>query len=241
MLLDIMSPYNQLQVNVKLINLTGLNTATYWSVLLDIYARVINKKFDETVQNSGFFSIDRQYIERRTSLTPADQTVCDKVLSALDVLEKQEDSDNMIRIDLERMKQILVEDDSKVLAKIQAKAKVKRRDVATQKRESIKENLKAHIEEPDVDLLKAYEQWVDSIIDSKNFLSIPAVTAFRNTINKFTADKVVKLEVIEIAMIHAYKDAAWAIQQYASRHKFSATRLSNDINDVATVNTDIRF
>ena len=47
MWLDIMSQYNTLQVNIKLANLLGLEVATYWAALMDVYARVVNKFKDE--------------------------------------------------------------------------------------------------------------------------------------------------------------------------------------------------
>ena len=55
MWLDIMSQYNTLQVNIKLANLLGLEVATYWAALMDVYARVVNKFKDELESNSGYF------------------------------------------------------------------------------------------------------------------------------------------------------------------------------------------
>ena len=54
MWLDIMSQYNTLQVNIKLANLLGLEVATYWAALMDVYARVVNKFKDEL---KTFFSL----------------------------------------------------------------------------------------------------------------------------------------------------------------------------------------
>ncbi|MBO7079745.1 MAG: hypothetical protein J6W64_08065 [Bacilli bacterium] len=68
--------------NRKLMKLAGLNTAVYWSEILDIIIHVVKKKkFDE----NGFFKIDRKYIEDRTGLEIEDQLDCDAILENLKV------------------------------------------------------------------------------------------------------------------------------------------------------------
>ena len=57
MWLDIMSQYNTLQVNIKLANLLGLEVATYWAALMDVYARVVNKLIEELETNSRYFEL----------------------------------------------------------------------------------------------------------------------------------------------------------------------------------------
>ena len=60
MYVELMSPYNYLQVNTKLANVLNLNCAVYWAELLNVYARVINKKRDELLDNQGYFDLDRE-------------------------------------------------------------------------------------------------------------------------------------------------------------------------------------
>ena len=47
MLLDVMSPYNNLMINTKMIKVFGLSTAAYSAVLMEIIPRVLQKKYDE--------------------------------------------------------------------------------------------------------------------------------------------------------------------------------------------------
>lgn len=223
MLIDIMSPYSYLQVNTKMISVFGLNTAAYWAELLNIYPRVIKKKKDEVIQANGFFTIDREYIRSRTSLDLSEQTKCDKALVNVGVLAIDENDPNRICISLNAMFEILSEDDSAAILAIQKKAKVKKSTTVATKQDMIKYNLKKAILESDQELLKAYHTWIDAIIDSKNVLTKAAVEIFYKTVSEYSTVKAIKLKIIEVATIHAYKDATWAINLYSKDTKKPGT------------------
>lgn len=223
MLIDIMSPYSYLQVNTKMISVFGLNTAAYWAELLNIYPRVIKKKKDEVIQANGFFTIDREYIRSRTSLDLSEQTKCDKALVNVGVLAIDENDPNRICISLNAMFEILSEDDSAAILAIQKKAKVKKSTTVATKQDMIKYNLKKAILESDQELLKAYHTWIDAVIDSKNVLTKAAVEIFYKTVSEYSTAKAIKLKIIEVATIHAYKDATWAINLYSKDTKKPGT------------------
>jgi len=227
MLLDVISQYGYLQVNVKLANVAGLNVAAYWAELLNVYARVINKKMEQTVSNQGFFDLDREYVTRRTTLSLEEQALCDKALAGLEVLERSESDPNSIRLDINRMSDILVSDDPKELEKLAKVAKAKRSDSRTAKREAMKRSLKAAVIDPDRDLVEAYWNWIDSIMDSGNYLSKAMVEAFVKTVREFSDAKEAQLKVIEIAMIQCYKNAAWAINSFQKDYKNMAVFLNS--------------
>lgn len=214
MLLDIMSPYSYLQVNTKMINIFGLNVAAYWAELLNIYPRVIKKKKDEVIQANGYFTIDREYIRQRTSLDLSEQTKCDKVLVNIGVLSIDEADPNKICISLNAMFEILSEDDAEAIVAIQKKAKAKKSTTKATKQDMIKFNLKKAIRDTDEEVKNAYYNWIDSIMDGKNFLTKQVVEIFESTVQAFSTSKVVRLKLIEIATVHNYRDANWAINIY---------------------------
>ena len=47
MLLHALSDYYTIKVNTKMIEVFGIQTATYWAMLIDIMPRVVNKKYEE--------------------------------------------------------------------------------------------------------------------------------------------------------------------------------------------------
>lgn len=225
MLLDIMSPYSYLQVNTKMISIFGLNVAAYWAELLNIYPRVIKKKKDEVIQANGYFTIDRDYIKARTSLDLSEQAKCDKVLVNIGVLSIDESDANKICISLNAMFEILSEDDTAAIVAIQKKAKSKKSSAAETKNVMIRQNLKKAIIEPDEEVKTAYHTWIDAIMEGKNYLTKPAVEIFYKTVSEFSNLKQVRLKLIEIATVHGYKDATWAINIFNKDNKSTGTRI----------------
>lgn len=223
MLIDIMSPYSYLQVNTKMISVFGLNVAAYWAELLNIYPRVIKKKKDEVIQANGFFTVDREYIKSRTSLDLADQAKCDKALVNVGALAVSEENPNFICISLNRMFEILSEDDSAAILDIQKKAKSRKGSTTETKAAMIKMNLKKAVVCSDAELTTAYHTWVDAIMDSKNVLTKAALEIFVRTVENYSTSKLVKLKIIEIATVHSYRDAQWAINMYERDSKKPGT------------------
>jgi hypothetical protein len=206
-----------------MISIFGLTVAAYWAELLNIYPRVIKKKKDEVIQSNGYFTIDREYIRQRTSLDLSEQTKCDKVLVNIGVLSIDENDPNKICISLNAMFEILSEDDTAAIVAIQKKAKAKKSTATATKQDMIKFNLKKAITTTDSDLLTAYHKWIDSVIDSKNVLTKAAVEIFYKTVSEYSTAKTVQLKLIEIATVHAYRDANWAINIHARDSKKPGT------------------
>ncbi len=223
MLLDIMSPYSYLQVNTKMISIFGLNVAAYWAELLNIYPRVIKKKKEEVIQSNGFFTIDREYIKQRTSLEIADQVKCDKALVNVGAVAVDPEDPNFICISLNRMFEILSEDDMTVIMDIQKKAKSRKGSSAETKAAMIRMNLKKAFTETDSDILAAYHTWIDALMDGKGVITKPQVQIFQKTVENYSTSKPIKLKIIEIATVHLYRDAQWAINMYEKDSKKPGT------------------
>jgi len=214
MYVDLMSPYGFLQVNIKLANMLGLEAAAYWAELLNVYPRVIRKKQDELFSNGGFFVIDREYVESRTTITKERQIELDKALERVGALHSDPNDPNRIKIDVESMYAVIVEDDPKAIKEIQKKAKTRRDDATKAKREGIRLNLRTALIEQDPEVLSAMQLWIDTLVDGKKFMSKPTVTAFQTNLNSYTQSKAAKLKIIEIATTNGYNEFAWAKQVY---------------------------
>ena len=66
----------------------------------------------------------------------------------------------------------------------------------------------------DEEVKNAYYNWIDSIMDGRSFLTKQVVEIFESTVQAFSTSKVVRLKLIEIATVHSYRDANWAINIY---------------------------
>ena len=242
MLIDLMSAYKNQTFNIKLAHIVGLNTAVYWGELMNVYARVIDKKLDETIENEGFFDLDRDYVEKRTTLKIEDQLVCDKALLQAGVIDYDGKNVNRIRIDLEKMKEIILQDDPAELAKLQKTLKVKTMDAASAKRVGSAQNMKNILVETDPDLFEAYCVWIDTIIlDKKDFLNKTIVETFVKTVREATDSKQLQLKIIETATISGWKNASWAWESVRKSSGGNATRIGVPQKKTGEIDPNLRF
>lgn len=224
MLLDIMSPYNNIQVNTKMIKIFGLQTAAYFSILSEIFPRVVQKKYDELV-GTGYFTVDRGYVESRCGLTVEEQLAADQGLARAGVLVSNPENPNMLSISMDNMFEILAEDDAKVLDKIRKKAKTKKTDEAAAKRSGKISTFSAFAStlahSPEVQ--EAYRLWITALVEGgKCAFSKTTIQLFHDTMTKFTQDPDLQIEILKQAAASGYPNAEWIINSMQKRTQFTS-------------------
>ena len=204
--------FDELRLNKKLVKIAGFEVAAYWAELQSILKQVVKK---QTADEHGFFSLDRDYIERETTLTLAKQLKCDDKLMTLGVMLKDLDNPNRIAIAVNGMVAVIAEEDTTKLKKTSAVKK----DEKAAKIAGMKITMKKAILETDPELRAAYERWVEGMIDAANCRFTKAVVQlFEQTVSKYTSDADTKISIIEIATINSYRDAQWAINKLNSKY-----------------------
>lgn len=199
--------FDELRLNKRLTKLAGFEVAAYWAELQSILKQVVKK---QTADEFGFFNLDRDYLERETTLTLAKQLKCEEKLISMGVLAKDPENPNRLSIGVHSMIEVITDEDTKKLKKTSAVKK----DEKAIKIAGIKNNMKRAILETDPDLKKAYELWIDGMIDAANCRFTKAVVQlFEKTVTEYTKDKNTRLKIIEIATTNSYKDATWAINR----------------------------
>ncbi len=207
--------FDELRLNKKLVKLAGFEVAAYWAELQSILKQVVKK---QTMDERGFFILDRDYVERETTLSVAKQLKCDEKLLALGVMMK--DAPNKISIAVNGMVALITDEDTKKLKKTGRTTA----DDRAAKVAGIKATMKKAIVEDDLELRAAYERWVDGMVDAQNCKFTKAVVqVFEKTVTGYTTDKALRLKIIEIATTNSYKDATWAINRIYNPGKFTQT------------------
>ena len=202
--------FDELKLNKKLVKFVGFEVAAYWAELQSILKQVVKK---QTADEKGFFTLDREYVERETTLTVAKQLKCEEKLIAMGVVMKDPDNANRLAISVTNMIEIISDEDTKKLKKTSATKK----DERAAKIEGIKTTMKKALLETDIDLRYAYERWIDGMVDAANCRFTKAVVQlFEKTVTEYTPDKAKRLKIIEIATINSYKDAEWAINRLSN-------------------------
>lgn len=209
--------FDELRLNKRLVKLAGFEVAAYWAELQSVLKQVVKK---QTMDEKGFFLLDRSYIERETTLTVSKQLKCEEKLIELGVLLRDAENPNKIAIAVNGMVAVITDEDTTKLKKTgKTSADAKAAKIA-----GIKSTMKKAIVETDPEIRAAYERWVDGMIDAANCRFTKAVVqVFEKTVTEYTNNKAIRLQIIEIATINSYKDATWAINRLSGGLKKPGT------------------
>jgi hypothetical protein len=209
--------FDELRLNKRLVKVAGFEVAAYWAELQSILKQVVKK---QTMDEHGFFTLDRDFMERETTLTINKQLKCDDKLMSLGVMLKDMENPNRIAIAVNGMVAVITDEDTTKLKKTTAVKK----DEKAAKIAGIKTNMKKALLETDTELRAAYERWIDGMIDAANCRFTKAVVQlFEQTVTSYTPDKAKRLRIIEIATANSYKDATWAISRLSSTRPVAVT------------------
>lgn len=234
--LDIAAGDSYGRFSIKFASLVGLNTAVYWSALMNVLERVREKK---TYDEQGFFTLNRSYIESKTTLTKDQQLECDQIMMQLGILDVSPDNTNKLRCDIKKFFSLVAEEDVTIINEIEKISKrATKEGKAEGKRLGIIHRLQDGIIETDAELLEAYKAWVEVCYD-KGLVRKPQVDIFIETIRKYSSDRNTQLGIVRLATTLVYREAAWAISVWEKDHK-PGTRLTEQ--KIATaVRTDVSF
>lgn len=213
MLIELLSMSNYVHFNVKLAEILGLHTAIYLGQITDINEKAIRKnKVDE-----NFFTIDREYITKRTTIAEKEQKEIENNLIKIGILERSNKDANTLLLNLTVLTSILMSPDEDLLKNIENLAKPKK---SKTKAEKIIENLKENIITTNSELRQAYFDWIDAVYSKDGFMTKAAVIAAQGNIDKFSNRNLdIALKVLEIATINGYRDITWAINNYNKDYK----------------------
>lgn len=208
MLVDLLSPSNYGSYNIYVAQAIGLSAAVYLSELMNINSKAIRKN---KMQDDSFI-VDRAYLTQRTTLSEKEQKTIEESLLKLGILEKGDNTDNKISINVSMLTTLLMDTNEKLLTDI---SKIQASTSKATKGQKIVENLKTNIVCTNTELHKAYEEWIDAVYSKESWMSKKAVIAAQQVVDDFSQHNLdVALKVLEIATINGYRDVSWAVNTY---------------------------
>ena len=213
MLIELLSSSNYVNFNVKIAQILGLKPAIYLSQIMDINEKAIRKN----KMNDSYFTIDRKYIESRTTLTKDEQVAIEKDLLTIGILEKDAQKKNNISLNITTLTSIIMTPDEELVKDISSLSKGKKKRT---KSEVIEDNLKNNILTTNTELRDAYYEWIESVLDKRGMMTKAAVIHAQPTLDQFCNRNLdIALEVLRIASVHGYEDINWAINLYNKEFK----------------------
>ena len=231
MYIDIMSKDSYLLVNKKMIKHFGLELSAYFSMLLEIYPRVVEKKLDSLMQ-TGYFRLSRDYVERECGLKHDQQLALDQALIRLGVLQVNPEDPDLIGINIQQMMEYLIEDEPEALKKLEKKAKTKKTDEAAGKKAGKISTFSAYsatlAHTPEVQ--EAYRIWITALVEGgKCAFSKTTIQMFHEAMIKYTQDPRTQVEILRQAAASGYPNADWIINSMQKKqlgYTAPATRIS---------------
>ena len=210
MLLDLLSMDNYASYNVKVAQIFGLHPAIYLNELLNINEKAVRKS---KITGESTFTIDRAYIEKRTTLTKAQQLEIDETFKEIGLLKVDESNQNTMSLDITTLTSIMSEGKEFIKElKLMTKRISKTRRT---KDEIIKEELKNHIQTDNPELYEAYCDWIDAVYAKQGWMSARSVKVAQQDVDNCSNRNLdVALKIIEIAAVRGYREMEWAINVY---------------------------
>lgn len=210
MLVELLSQSNYQSFNIKLAQLLGLESSIYLSALIDINEKAYRK--DKIID--GFFIVDRDYVEQRTTLNKTRQSKIENELSRVGILQL---SNEYIKINLEILTSLVLEENEDIRKDLSSFRKAA---TAKSKGDYILNAVKSNIDQTlPIELQQAYSNWLDSVYSKFNFINkqtlFNAQTEVNNAANH---DLNVAVDIVNIAAANGWKDMKWAVKVYKERH-----------------------
>lgn len=215
MLLDLLCTDNYMSFNIKVANTMGLHAAIYINELLNI-SRKAEKK--ATFTPDGFMLVDRKYITSRTTLSVEEQSVLDRKIQGVGVIELKEDNPDCLRVHIDTLANIVASDEARLLQRVSKITAVKKTSpgAGISARQRNIQALKNCIRCSNTELLEAYWDWIDGVYaNPKGFLSKKAIEIFQRGLDDFAkGDLDLALKVLEIATVNGFRCVEWAIEKF---------------------------
>ena len=213
--LDVLSSRNcNLCINEKLIQMIGLETAAYLTVVIDALHQAVKKG---KINEQGYFKLDRKYANERTGLTTNEQKHCDDRLISIGVMRRDAETLNLLSLDAGAIVQLILEDDAKVIDKIKLTlAKTKKAEADEYKKEQILKITKAQVRTTDFEIRQAIFNWIEAMDGTLRKAQVGLV---EDAVDAYTKDKQVKIKLFQILAINTWRDPQWAIKRYENDYK----------------------
>lgn len=229
MLIELLSTSNYVSFNSKLAEMLGLHAAIYVSEVMNINEKALRK----SKVKDDFFVLDREYLEKRTTIKKSEQLDIEENLCKLGVMARGETQEALC-LNISMLATLMMGVDDELIDKAK-KLKKKKTPSKLSKEEQIRENLYKNISTTNEELLSAYKSWIDSVILKHGCISATCVQVAQREIDKASGRNLdVALQILEIAAVNCYRDIQWAINKYNAEFKVSYKAVRSSAKTVKT-------
>lgn len=223
MLINLLASSNQGSYNISIAKTFGLECAVYIDVILNIIEKAErkNKVYD------GYIFVDRDYVEKITTLDLEKQLEIDKRLQKVGILDKQ--ADGKLKLDISELSTMIVSDSESLNKDIENIMQRVHRATRVTKEEIISEKLKSSIATKNEELRDAYYQWIDSVIAKDGWMSMTSVITGEQIVDSCSQRNLdIALGIVRTASINGYRDMNWAVSKFKENYNSYYNQVNNN-------------
>jgi len=223
MILDLLSQSNQMSFNILIAQMFGLESAVYLSELMTINEKAVRKNKMEKIGSIKYFTVSREYIKSRTTITPAKQKEIDERLRNVGVISISKDNDNMLCIDYNILAGIfgtdLEKDTKEKIQKIAKKRTQEQKEASKESAKISKHRFFAYKEIDESDLADPIKlelkKWVDCILEKSGYITAAAVRDNIQAIKDYKPNDIqLSINLINYAILKCWVHISAAIDSY---------------------------
>lgn len=232
MVIDLVAVDSYMMINRRAAQVLGLPVAVYLSEVLNIGKTVVRKqKYDE----NGFFKLDRNFIERQTTIEKVDQLAYDSLLQKNGILEISPEDKNKVMLHADTFMMLITTEDETVLKNLEKVAKTTKTAKKESKKEAILQMLKDSVQGVEPEVKVEIDNWID-VVYEKGVCKRVQVVNFVESLKEYSESPTVQKDLLKILIINGWKDVQFAINRYEDRHKHTVPQ-QQESRKVATVNS----
>jgi hypothetical protein len=219
MIVELLSPNNYISFNIKLAKSIGVINAIYISELINVNEKALRKG---KISNN-YFTINREYIESRTTFDANTQRIIEDKLIKAGVLVKSDALQNTFSINYSLLANLVHVEDSDLLMSVETPI-VKKRSTARKSSKANKDSttqfLKSCITTTDNEIRDAYYLWIDYVLQKGTHMTDLFIKDAQTQLEHYAkGDKSIMIDVLTIGAKYAYRDLKYAISIYESEKK----------------------
>ena len=210
MLFNCLSEKGFQSYNVELAHKIGVTSAIYFNVLVDLY--YFSKQQKNEIINEEYIWVDREYVTSRSTFSIEEQLNCESVLISNKLIELSEDK-KTLKINWANYIGCNVE--TQIIS--QPEKKKSKRSNPTGVLYGVIKQIDSNYP---VNVKAALEDWLNTVFDKYGYVNKNMLLNAQKLLSPVVFTELNKaLEIINIAIIQAYRDMTWAFKRYDEIHK----------------------
>lgn len=218
---------DNISINRKFVRMTNPLIATYFAELADILKQVERKKTFNV--ETGFWTVNRKFIQEEIGIEPAEQRNCDQALVRLGIVEVNEKDTDKIKVDMKQYYELLAQEEIDASLVLPKTAKLSVAEKKAAKKEGLIINLaKTFGDDLDEETVESVKKLIGVYYDSKGWRTKAVWQPKAELVRSFAKDSSAVKELAEYMAVTGWSSFPDMIDKFVKENYGNATKLKSE-------------